>query len=275
MVSPTVQKPREAATPLTDFAPSCPLLQHTLTLKTFGAFRGGRPLSKPLNLHLMPGTVLGIVGPNGVGKSSLLGAIAQSGVSHFGSLLYNGNNLTRISARKRARLISMLTQDISAPPELTVTELVTVGALAGGAQDAAATVQQALNELNITELAHTPVGLLSGGQLQLAQLARVLAQNTQIVLLDEPTSALDLLHQKQVEQTMRRIGNEGKIVIAAVHDLNIALNACTQILLLGKEGLCLSGAPLDVLQPEIVHSAYGVTTSIHTTVKGRKFITTD
>ncbi|MBB4072201.1 ABC transporter ATP-binding protein [Leucobacter sp. OH2974_COT-288] len=257
------------------FAPTCPLLQHTLTLEGFGAYRAGRALSEPLNIHLLPGTVLGVVGPNGAGKSSLLAAIAQAGVQHFGSIRYNGANLTRVSALKRSKLLGMLTQNTAAPPELTVAELVQIGARASRQTDAAAATHEALAALGIADLATRRCGTLSGGQLQLAQLARVLAQNTPIMLFDEPTSALDLLHQKAIEQTMRRLGNEGKIVIAALHDLNIALNACTQILLLDKNGTNLIGSPLEVLHPDMVHTAYGVTTNIYTTARGRKFITTE
>jgi len=107
------------------------------------------------------------------------------------------------------------------------------------------------------------------------QIARVLAQDTPIVIFDEPTSALDLFHQRAVEQIMRRLGGEGKIVITALHDLSLALNACTQILLLSSDGESYAGSPADVLRPDLVHAAYGVHTTIHTTPHGRRFLSTD
>jgi iron complex transport system ATP-binding protein len=258
-------------------APSaaCPTLAHTLTLDSFGAYRSNRALSDPLSLKLLPGTVLGVVGPNGVGKSSLLSALAHSGVQSFGKVHYGTQNLSRLHPRQRAQVLSLLAQDLRAPDELQVRELVAIGAAASMRKDLEAATSQALHEADISDLATRRYGALSGGQRQLVQLARVLAQDTPIVIFDEPTSALDLFHQRAVEQTMRRLGNAGKIVITALHDLSLALNACTQILLLRTDGDFHAGAPADVLRPEYVHHAYGVHTSIHTTPRGRRFLATE
>ncbi len=254
---------------------ACPLLASTLTLDEFGAFRAGRALSDPLDLRLLPGTVLGVVGPNGVGKSSLLGAIASSGVQSFGRLHYGDDELLAMRAGDRASIVSLLAQDLRAPEELRVLELVEVGARASRREHPRAAALEALEQADVAELASRRFGTLSGGQKQLVHLARVLAQDTPIVIFDEPTSALDLYHQRAVEQTMRRLGNDGKIVIAALHDLSLALNACTQILLLNRDGDSHAGAPAEVLRPELVHAAYGVHTSIHTTPHGRRFLSTE
>lgn len=253
---------------------ACPTLGGTLTLDSFGAFRAGRALSDPLDLRLLPGSVLGVVGPNGVGKSSLPGALAHAGVRSFGRVHLGDQDLTAMPPSARARLISMLAQDLRAPDELEVRELVAVGAHASRREDPGAAVAQALGEAGVADLAERRFGTLSGGQKQLVQLARVLAQNTSVVIFDEPTSALDLFHQRSVEQTMRRLGNDGKIVITALHDLSLALNACTQILLLKGDGDSHAGAPSEVLRPDLVHAAYGVHTTIHTTPRGRRFLAT-
>jgi len=248
-------------------------LAEPLDLASFGARRNGRALSRPLTLSVPAGTVLGVVGPNGVGKSSLLGAIAHSGVQSYGRMAYGGADLSRLGPRRRARIVSLLSQDLRAPDELRVRELVQVGAHSSGRPHPAAAVEESLDELGIGDLAERSFGSLSGGQRQLAQIARVLAQRTPVVVVDEPTSALDLFHQRVIEQTLRRLGNEGRIVIAALHDLSLALNVCTKILLLDPEGGSHSGDPVEVLRPELVHAAYGVRTAIHTTPQGRSFLT--
>lgn len=253
----------------------CPTLGATLTLDAFGAYRGGRALGDPLDLRVLPGSVLGVVGPNGVGKSSLLSALAHAGVASFGRAHLGEHDLAALPARARSRLVSMLAQNLHAPDELRVSELVAIGAHASRRSDPAAAVRQALGEAGVSDLADRRFGTLSGGQQQLVQLARVLAQDTPVVIFDEPTSALDLFHQRVVEQTMRRLGNDGKIVIAALHDLSLALNACTQILLLDTSGESHAGPPIEVLRPELVHAAYGVHTTIHTTPLGRRFLSTD
>lgn len=252
----------------------CPTLGNTLTLDSFGAFRAGRALSDPLDLRLLPGTVLGVVGPNGVGKSSLLGALAHAGVRSFGRVTLGDRDLTSMRPRARARLVSLMAQDLRAPDELLVKELVAVGARASRREDPAASASAALEQAGVPALADRRFGTLSGGQKQLVHLARVLAQDTPVVIFDEPTSALDLFHQRAVEQTMRRLGNDGRIVITALHDLSLALNACTQILLLKGDGDSHAGPPSDVLAPELVHAAYGVHTTIHTTPRGRRFLAT-
>ncbi len=254
---------------------ACPFLASTLTLDEFGAFRSGRALGAPLDLRLMPGTVLGVVGPNGVGKSSLLSALAQAGVQSYGRVRFGEQDLAGMTSRARASVVSMLAQDLHAPEELRVRELVAVGAHASGSATPESTAERALEAAGVSELSGRRFGALSGGQKQLVQIARVLAQDTPVVIFDEPTSALDLFHQRAVEQTMRRLGNDGKIVIAALHDLSLALNACTQILLLDREGDAHAGPPTDVLRPDLVHAAYGVRTAIHTTPRGRRYLSTE
>lgn len=243
-----------------------------LTLESFGARQGGKALSDPLTLRLSSGTVLGVVGPNGVGKSSLLGAIAGTGISHYGALTFGEVSLDRIRARQRSALVAFLPQDLHAPDELCVRELVEVGAHAGGRTNIREAALTALAELDVQDLVERRIGTLSGGQRQLVQFARVLAQNTPIIVLDEPSSALDLYHQRVIAQTMRRLGNDGKIIIAALHDLNLALGTCSEILLLDHQGRSHTGTPEHVLTPDLVHAAYGVHTKIHTTENGRSFI---
>lgn len=260
---------------MTNLTATCPTLAHTLTFYSFGASRGGRALGEPLELRLLPGTILGVVGPNGVGKSSLLAALAHAGVESFGRATRGDRDLGGMSARDRAQIVSLLAQDLHAPDELMVHELVAIGARAAGRSLQREAVMEALHSVGMAEHAQRRFGSLSGGQKQLVQMARVLAQDTPIVILDEPTSALDLFHQRAFEQIMRQLGAAGKIVIAALHDLSLALNACTQMLLLSRDGQSYAGSPADVLRPELVHEAYGVHTTIHTTEHGRRFLSTN
>ena len=241
-------------------------------LDAFAALRGGRALSAPITLELPRGSVLALVGPNGVGKSSLLAALAHTGVASRGSFSAAGAELGTLRHRDRARALALLPQDLAAPPELTVAELVGVGARAGGAADPAQAIAEALARCGIAELGARRFGTLSGGQRQLAHLARVLAQDTPIVLLDEPTSALDLAHQRAVEETIRALADDGRIVIAALHDLGIALHVSSHVLLLERGGGFAVGSPAEVLTAERVHATYGVHTELVTAPGGRQVL---
>lgn len=249
----------------------------TLSLVDVQAHRGGRPLSGPITVECGPGTVLGVIGPNGAGKSSLLGALARTGVAMTGSVAYDERDLGRLRARERAAVLSFLAQDAAAPAELRVRELVDVGAGAwrSDGPETARARDEALDALDLTDIADRRVGTLSGGQLQLVQLARVLAQDAPVVLLDEPTSALDLGHQRLIEGTLARLARAGRVVLAALHDLDLVLNACTDALLLDGHGAWRHGDPVRVLTPTAIEDAYGVRTTIHTTPGGRHLLVPD
>lgn len=245
-----------------------------LQLDGVQAVRRGRPLSSPISLRCVPGTVLGVVGPNGAGKSSLLGAVTHTGVTTTGTVRYGGDELGALDGRRRARTVSLLAQDNRAPDELLARDVVRVGARAGlrDARGVEEACDAALAATGVAELAGRRFGTLSGGERQLVQLARVLAQDTPVVVLDEPTSALDLAHQRAVEGVVRTLAGGGRIVLVALHDLSLALNVCTRILLLDGSGGWREGAPREVLHPENVHAVYGVRTTVHTTPGGRAFL---
>lgn len=244
-----------------------------LELHNFAVHRGA-PLSSPITAKLAPGTILGLIGPNGVGKSSLIAGLAHSGITSSGRVLVESDDVAAMSAKKRASRIALLAQDSSAPAEVRVRDVVRVGAYANPDRKRSPDerADRALAELGIEELAERRFGTLSGGQRQLVQLARVLAQDTPVVVLDEPTSALDLAHQRVVEDTCARLAARGTTIVLAVHDLSLALNLCTLVLLLFPDGSTLIGPPAVVMQPDTMHRAYGVQTAVHTTQAGRRLL---
>lgn len=248
----------------------------TFELDAVQVVRGGRTLSEPITLTATPGTILALVGPNGAGKSSLLSALAHTGVTHRGEVRHDGDNLTALGAARRAHRIALLAQDSRGTDELRVRELVEIGARAGGsAREIGVRRDEAIDLIGVADIADRKLATLSGGQRQLAQFARVAAQRTPVVLLDEPAAALDLGHQLLVERIATAFAAEGRIVIAAVHDLSFALTIATAALLLGPDGSAHHGAPADVLTPDRIQHAYGVRTSVITTPAGRTLLVLD
>lgn len=240
----------------------------TLRLDALTAVRGDA-LFDPLTVDLAPGTLLGIVGPNGAGKSSLLGAIAGTGVPRRGGALFGGASLHAMSSRRRAATVSLMTQDSTAPNELRAIDVVRIGARVAASRPASITARAraALETLDIEHLAERVCSTLSGGQRQLVQVARVLAQGAPVMLLDEPTSALDLGHQLTVMHALHEHAASGHIVIVTMHDLTQALRWTTHTALVAR-GTVTVGRPHDVLTPDVVRSVYGVEAEVFDSPSG-------
>ena len=221
----------------------------------------GRPLFEPVTQTVPPGTLLGLVGPNGAGKSSLLAAIVGS-VTHTGTASYNRAALPRLRPRALARVLSLMTQDSYAPNELRVRDVVAVGARAAGRTTGSEQrTTTALERLEIVHLADRSYSRLSGGERQLVQVARVLAQDTPVMLLDEPTSALDLGHQLTVMHVLAEQAAAGRIVVVTMHDLTQALRWADLVGVIA-DGAATFGAPHDVITAALIRRVYGVTAEV-------------
>jgi len=231
--------------------------------------RGGRPIVDPVDLQARGGEVIALLGPNGAGKSSLLAAIAMTGIAADGRALVGHEPVAAVGARARARLVAMLAQDASAPAELLVRQLVEVGAVAGGADRPSSAADAAMAAMRLAGLADRRIGTLSGGQRQLAQLARVIAQDAPVVLLDEPTTALDPGHRAAVADAILRLAADGRVVVAATHDLDLAMHVADRVLLLDRRGGHRLGPTDRILTPDAVLAVFGVRTSVHRTDDGR------
>lgn len=240
-----------------------------LHLEELTAIRG-TPLFSPVSLSLQPGTLLGIVGPNGAGKSSLLSAIAGTGVQRTGRVRYGTVPIADLSSRRRAATVSLMTQESTAPNELRVLDVVRIGAQAGSdaqSRNATARARAALASLDLEHLADRVSSTLSGGQRQMVQVARVLAQAAPVMLLDEPTSALDLGHQLTLMHALQERAAAGHIVIVTMHDLTQALRWSTLSALVAH-GTVEVGSPEIIISPEFVRRAYGVEAEVFNSPAG-------
>ena len=236
-------------------------LARDLVLHDLVAIRD-RPLFSPIDARITPGTLLGLVGPNGTGKSSLLSAVVGSGVQTSGGVRYGEVDLHSLRPRHLAEVLSYMTQDSYAPNELQVRDVVGVGARATHRPGSAEVrVMSALERLGVADLAGRRYARLSGGERQLVQVARVLAQDAPVMLLDEPTAALDLGHQLTVMHVLAQRAAAGHIVIVTMHDLTQALRWAHQVAVIAG-GQATFGAPGQVITPELIRSVYGVTAEV-------------
>lgn len=235
-------------------------------LQTAGLAIGypGRLVGEGFSFALVPGEVLALLGPNGGGKTTLLKTLLGLLPPRSGAVTLDGRPLARWSARERARRLAYVPQ--AAPPGFaySVEDLVLMGRsahrglfVAPGAADRAA-VAIAIERLRLQPLARRPVTELSGGERQLALVARALAQEARVIVLDEPTASLDFGNQGRVLGEIRRLADAGLAVLFTTHDPNQALRVADRALLLrGGRPLAL-GPVTQVLDATRLQALYGV-----------------
>lgn len=223
----------------------------------------GMPVLHGLDFVLPAGGITGIIGANGSGKTTMLRTMAGLLPPETGRVLHQGQDIAALPPRARARRIAMLPQSASAPPGLSVRQLVARGRtpwmrpfLPMGPQDRAA-VDRAIHAVGLEALAARPVDSLSGGQRQRAWIALVLAQECDTVLLDEPLNFLDLPHQAELVGLLRELGRTRSIVMI-LHDLTIAARTCDQVLALREGRLVAIGPPDAVLAPGPLRETFGI-----------------
>ena len=217
-----------------------------------------------IDLALAPGGTTALIGPNGAGKSTLLRCLAGLLVPSAGSVGIDGTDLARLSRAQIARRIAVVPQLFETLFPFTVEEVVGLGRVArsgvfgrAGPEDRRA-VAEAMGELDLGPLARRPIDTLSGGERQRAVIAMALAQEGDVLLLDEPTVHLDPAHQRA---TLARIATlaarRGLVVLAVLHDLNLAAALCGRVLVLSAGRLVVDGPPAGVLTAPIVASVFG------------------
>lgn len=228
----------------------------------------GRPLFAPISERIAPGTLVGVVGPNGAGKSSLLSAMIGRGIEHSGTARYGTTALGRLRPRQLAQVVSFVGQDTFAPNDLRVRDVVAVGARAAGhSADSETRSMRALDRLGVAHLAERSYARLSGGERQLVQVARSLAQDAPVMLLDEPTSALDLSHQLTVLHALKERASAGHIVVVTMHDLTQALRWADRVAVIAG-GAATFGTPAGVLTTGLIREVYGVTAEVFDSPSG-------
>jgi iron complex transport system ATP-binding protein len=218
-----------------------------------------------LDLTIERGSVTTLVGANGSGKSTVLKAFGRLLKPHSGAVMLDGEPIRGQSTRAIARRVAILPQKPLTPSATSVRDLVSRGRhphqtlfTPWTATDAAA-VDAALAVTGVADLADRDSASLSGGQLQRAWIALVLAQQTPIVLLDEPTTFLDLSHQLDVLRLVRSMNRErGTTIVMVLHDLSLAARFSDRLIVLSGGRVVADGAPWDVLTPDVLAMAFAL-----------------
>jgi iron complex transport system ATP-binding protein len=224
---------------------------------------GRRSVLHDVSLAVGTGELVGLVGPNGCGKSTMLRLLAGVLPPASGTVLLDGSPLAARRRAELARLVGVLPQDPSLEFPFTALEVVLMGRmphLAGfgfPGQADLAVARAAMAELEVTGVEDRPIDRLSGGERQRVFLARALAQEPQVLLLDEPTTHLDLRHQTGMYDVVRSLCRErGLGVLAVLHDLNLAAAYCDRLVLMSGGRVRAEGTPDAVLTRELLSAAF-------------------
>ncbi|WP_446935656.1 ABC transporter ATP-binding protein [Lysinibacillus fusiformis] len=209
------------------------------------------------------GEILSIIGPNGSGKSTILKAIARMQPYSDGNILFEGENMRRLSSKEIARKMCMLSQQNQAPSDISVKSLVAYGRYPHkkwferlNAEDEAI-IDWALEKTYLSQYKEKPIAALSGGEAQRAWIAMALAQRPQVLLLDEPTTFLDIAHQHEVLELVRELNRDmGMTVVMVLHDLNQASSYSDKIVVVKNGNRAQIGTPDEVMTEQMIQQIY-------------------
>jgi iron complex transport system ATP-binding protein len=240
-----------------------------LSIQSLSVAYQGHIVLQDLSLTVELGEILAVVGPNGVGKSTLVRALSGVILPKGGQITLDGIDLTRLSPMQRARLMAVVPQARELPGAFTVYQTVLLGRtpylswLGSAGRGDHAAVRQALEHTHVLDLADRRVGELSGGEQQRVLLARALAQDAPVLLLDEPTTHLDLQHQSNLLNLVRKQAREKNLtVLMVLHDLNLASLYSDRVALMVAGQIYACGLPDEVLTSQNLSSVYHVPVSV-------------
>jgi ABC-type cobalamin/Fe3+-siderophores transport system ATPase subunit len=249
----------------------------TLVLERVELARGGRTLLRDLSMAL-DGGVVAIVGPNGVGKTTLLRAMAGALAPVRGSIALDGVDVRALDPRDRARRIALVD-----PAEPVLAALLVEDAVAAArfphhrwweweatAQDEDA-IAGALARTGLTAFRGREIGTLSAGERQRVWIALAIAQRASVILFDEPTSHLDLRASVETLQLVRELAAGGALVIAVLHQLEEAAAFADRVVVLGDGGAIADGPPERALTSATIERAYGVPVTVERRPGGLAF----
>lgn len=225
--------------------------------------KGGRSVVADANFSAAAGEFIGLVGPNGAGKSTLLRTLCGLEKPASGRVLLDGTDIATIAPRNLARRRAYLPQHRELAWNRSVEAVVSLGRFAYGSSSRvseadAAAVARALAATDIAAFRNRDAHTLSGGEAARMHLARALAAETPILLADEPTASLDPRHQLAIMNILSARAAAGALVVAALHDLDLAARACTRIVVMNDGRIVADGAPAEALAADRLRSVFGV-----------------
>jgi iron complex transport system ATP-binding protein len=224
---------------------------------------GGREILHRIDLVVPPGSFVGLIGPNGAGKSTLMRALAGL-VAFSGEVRVGDRSLDGLRGTARAREVAYMAQTRDVAWPMSVEDVIALGRLphrppfTGPSQRDRDVIDRVVTELDLAGLRARRATELSGGETARVMTARVLAQDTDIIIADEPTAGLDPAHQLNLMKIFSDLSDKGRTVIVSLHELGLAARWCRRLVLLDQGRIRADAAPEEVLTAENLKSVYHI-----------------
>ena len=218
--------------------------------------RGETTILQDVSLQANQGELIAILGPNGAGKSTLLGVLAGDLIPNSGTVNFGGDQISSLTKRELALRRAVLPQQVTVSFPFSVEEVVEMGRgpkQTGTDQDL---IEMAMKRVDVLEMRTRLYRSLSIGEQARVSMARILAQDTPLLLLDEPTAVLDIGQQEKLMRIVRSLVDDGRTVIAVFHDLNVAMSFADRVVLLQKGKQVAAGAPRETMTAETLSNIY-------------------
>ncbi len=230
--------------------------------KLFGGY-GKETVLKDISFNIKRGEFLGIIGPNGSGKSTLLRLMSRALYPQKGKILFENKDITKMRLKELCQKIAFVPQETLISFSFSVWEIVLMGRtphlkrLQLETRRDFTIAQNSLSSTDSLQLKEKGIDQLSAGERQRVIIAKALAQEPILLFLDEPTSHLDIGHQIQILDLLKRLNRKTHLTIVMVmHDLNLASEYCSRLLLISEGRVFEDGAPDEVLTYQNIETVY-------------------
>ncbi|MCS4484388.1 heme ABC transporter ATP-binding protein [Gleimia sp. 6138-11-ORH1] len=244
---------------------------YAVTAQNLAFSYGTTEILKDVTLKVKFGEVVGLLGPNGTGKSTLVALMAGDLSPANGFIKYGEKLLNDYTRKELAQTRAVMPQSTDFPFSYSVYDIVAMGRHCWEANPALDNeiISQSMSKTDVSHFVNRDVTRLSGGEKARVTFARVLTQKAGVVFLDEPTAALDIAHQERTMEICKELANAGHAVIAVMHDLQLAGSYCDQIALLDNGNVAAFGSPAEVLTAERLSRVYNWPIDTFTLPNGR------
>ena len=246
-----------------------------MEMKEISKSYGKKQVVQDIDLHIATEKLTAFIGPNGAGKSTLLSIASRLIEKDRGEIYLDGSEVKTWKSNELAQKLSILKQSNGVSLNITVEELVNFGRFPYSkgrlTKKDRLKVKESLLALGLMDLADQPINTLSGGQLQRAYIAMILAQDTDYILLDEPLNNLDMNYAVQMMQTLRSLVDDyGKTVLIVLHDINFAASYADEVVAMKDGQLFAQGPTEEIIQSSVLNRLYNMEIKI-CEIEGKRF----